>query len=634
MEKYCKKCGRVFEDNDFKLCPYCGNDLETREGRQTIPRRLRHEVFKRDGYRCRECGASKDETKLEIDHILPVARGGTNDIDNLQTLCRECNRMKYTDEWVGGESDLETIKNELNLLNEKLLNAQNKLTYTTDEDEIIERKYVVYKLKEDIIEVQNKKNQLEIEIEELNQKHILQQQQKDIDDKVYKKLYVELESSDIEILSKYFNLPNNKNVVISYSITYFKEMLIIGKFYKESNFKINELNNENLENIVIPMDLINNKMSNFSIIGKIQSITAVEKNINFYQKLSEIYPEWNLYNTYNVLLEDNKNIINIFVQDDLDLNNKYNINDLIQIDNVFITGNYYFEGYAKTSNISLFEPSYLISKEDLENQILSFIQNLKRFPNNRKIDKRNHDKSKELNDFIDKETNRINVKRKRLYGELKYYLDENSIIELKQLYNIPFSDNNDIIRYIVENFSFTEINEIIDEGKQKRLNFKKEQLKQFKELYLNYNKIMELYNKYVILNFSRDIYNNVEMFTNLVLWYIVYNCNDKKIDLILNDLKNEELKIREKLFEELKPQFFDFSQRKLEESWGFPKNSKKKYDGQRIHSTFYSHFSDNLRVGRTLEDVIRYMAFNLPIPKVKEMISEGSDYVNRNKKYL
>ena len=147
MEKYCKSCGRVFKKSDFKICPYCGNQLSTRTGRQPIPRQLRHQVFQRDGYRCRECGASKDETSLEIDHIVPVAKGGTNDIDNLQTLCRECNRMKHTDEWVGGETDLEVAENELNILENQLKEAENNLKYAADEEDILDCKFLIKKLK-------------------------------------------------------------------------------------------------------------------------------------------------------------------------------------------------------------------------------------------------------------------------------------------------------------------------------------------------------------------------------------------------------------------------------------------------------------------------------------------------------
>ena len=105
MEKYCKSCGRVFKDSDFKICPYCGNQLSTRTGRQPIPRKLRHQVFQRDCYRCRECGATNKQTRLHVDHIKPVAKGGTNDLSNLQTLCEACNRAKYTDEWIGGSYD-------------------------------------------------------------------------------------------------------------------------------------------------------------------------------------------------------------------------------------------------------------------------------------------------------------------------------------------------------------------------------------------------------------------------------------------------------------------------------------------------------------------------------------------------
>jgi uncharacterized protein YozE (UPF0346 family) len=76
------------------------------EFRTSLPRReslspkLRFDVFKRDGYRCRLCGTSAvDGTQLEIDHIHPVAKGGGSDcIENLQTLCKPCNRGKGVSE--------------------------------------------------------------------------------------------------------------------------------------------------------------------------------------------------------------------------------------------------------------------------------------------------------------------------------------------------------------------------------------------------------------------------------------------------------------------------------------------------------------------------------------------------------
>ena len=54
-------------------------------------------IFKRDSYRCCICGASAEGgSRLEVDHKVAVARGGTNSEDNLWTLCFECNRGKGT----------------------------------------------------------------------------------------------------------------------------------------------------------------------------------------------------------------------------------------------------------------------------------------------------------------------------------------------------------------------------------------------------------------------------------------------------------------------------------------------------------------------------------------------------------
>lgn len=65
--------------------------------RRTIPLNIRWIVLKRDKYKCVKCGRSPSvnhKVELEIDHIKPVARGGTSDIDNLQTLCKDCNQGK------------------------------------------------------------------------------------------------------------------------------------------------------------------------------------------------------------------------------------------------------------------------------------------------------------------------------------------------------------------------------------------------------------------------------------------------------------------------------------------------------------------------------------------------------------
>lgn len=62
--------------------------------RQPLSKRVRFEVFKRDGFACQYCGATPPGVLLHCDHIHPVAEGGSNDMDNLVTACEACNQGK------------------------------------------------------------------------------------------------------------------------------------------------------------------------------------------------------------------------------------------------------------------------------------------------------------------------------------------------------------------------------------------------------------------------------------------------------------------------------------------------------------------------------------------------------------
>ncbi len=62
--------------------------------RISIPPEVRAYVFQRDHYQCQSCGKMQTQTALQVDHIIPIANGGSNDLSNLQTLCRRCNQQK------------------------------------------------------------------------------------------------------------------------------------------------------------------------------------------------------------------------------------------------------------------------------------------------------------------------------------------------------------------------------------------------------------------------------------------------------------------------------------------------------------------------------------------------------------
>lgn len=96
------QCDIVMDiDNLNKFVVYLSEKIKFNKsvaGQRTLmTSKLRQAIKERDGFACKSCGISTSEEPhllLEIDHIIPVSKGGMTTEDNLQTLCWKCNRSK------------------------------------------------------------------------------------------------------------------------------------------------------------------------------------------------------------------------------------------------------------------------------------------------------------------------------------------------------------------------------------------------------------------------------------------------------------------------------------------------------------------------------------------------------------
>ena len=105
--------------------------------RKPLPKSIRFEVFKRDKFTCQYCGASAPDTILEVDHVKPVSKGGTNDILNLVTACRNCNRGK-TNRELSDNTSVKIQKQQLDELQERREQLEMMLNWRESLEEELE----------------------------------------------------------------------------------------------------------------------------------------------------------------------------------------------------------------------------------------------------------------------------------------------------------------------------------------------------------------------------------------------------------------------------------------------------------------------------------------------------------------
>jgi hypothetical protein len=68
--------------------------MYVRAKRTQISRAMRRAVFERDEGMCRHCGRPLRFNSFHVDHLVPIARGGGNEMQNLAASCAPCNLSK------------------------------------------------------------------------------------------------------------------------------------------------------------------------------------------------------------------------------------------------------------------------------------------------------------------------------------------------------------------------------------------------------------------------------------------------------------------------------------------------------------------------------------------------------------
>ncbi len=87
-----------------------------------VSKRLRYEILRRDNHACRYCGATAPGVRLNVDHVIPQALGGSDKPTNLVTSCADCNAGKTSsmpDAMPVADVDQESFRQAVQLKNDE-----------------------------------------------------------------------------------------------------------------------------------------------------------------------------------------------------------------------------------------------------------------------------------------------------------------------------------------------------------------------------------------------------------------------------------------------------------------------------------------------------------------------------------
>ena len=109
--------------------------MSSKTKRKGISKKLRFEIFKRDHFKCQYCGEMAPDVVLNVDHIVPIAEGGDNDILNLITACFDCNSGK-SDIMLTDRKEVQKQQEKLKILAEKKEQLELMLEWRTELDDL------------------------------------------------------------------------------------------------------------------------------------------------------------------------------------------------------------------------------------------------------------------------------------------------------------------------------------------------------------------------------------------------------------------------------------------------------------------------------------------------------------------